>query len=621
VDVVRRARQARLFQDLGETELVRAECALAGGDAQLARLHASAAGRRFARRGNLRWQRKAQLATLRSERAALGDVDTRSGRAALDRLAARADALAAACRRERRADLARSAEVLAAECRLRAGLRVDGVVAPAMRSTDPLPLRLQVREVRALAAARNADTAGALREVRRGLDELGAFQRTLGSLDLRTAGAVHGVALARIGLDVTLGGGRPGDVLAMVERSRAISTRLPRLRPPADDRTATLLGELRRVEEEAAGLEGDPDARTELARLRSRAATLQRDVRARAWELEGDDGSTVADAPRLSHVQAAVRDTGSLLVSYARHRGEWLAVVVRRGRAELHRLAPAAEVAEAVRRVRGDLDAAATPHLPGPIAATVGASLRSGLARLDQLLLSPLGVTGESLVLSCSGPLTVLPWSLLPSRSGLPTVVTPAAGTWLRSRARPRPARPRVTALAGPGLHESEREAEQVAATWPGAELLTGGAATASAARATFSRAEVLHVAAHGAHRHDNPLFSSLRLADGPLYAYEIDPARGAPACVTLSACEAGLATLRAGDEGLGLTHVLLHVGVGAVVAGVARVRDDVAATTMRRVHEEMARGTPSAEALAAALVETRDAPAPAPFVSFGSAW
>jgi CHAT domain-containing protein len=160
-----------------------------------------------------------------------------------------------------------------------------------------------------------------------------------------------------------------------------------------------------------------------------------------------------------------------------------------------------------------------------------------------------------------------------------------------------------------------------VAATWPGAHLLGGPAATTAGAHAALAGSDVLHVAAHGTHREENPLFSSIRLADGPLYAYEIDPARGTPACVTLSACEAGLATIRPGDEGLGLTHVLLHVGVASVVAGVARIRDEVADTVMRRVHALMASGTDTAEALATATGEARDAPVPAPFVAFGAAW
>jgi uncharacterized protein YoaH (UPF0181 family) len=42
---------------------------------------------------------------------------------------------------------------------------------------------------------------------------------------------------------------------------------------------------------------------------------------------------------------------------------------------------------------------------------------------------------------------------------------------------------------------------------------------------------------------------------------------------------------------------------------------------TMQRVHEEMAAGASSAEALARAQAEGRDAPVPAQFVGFGSSW
>ena len=615
-----RARELRLFQDLAEIELVRAECALVSDDPARARALAGSARRRFVRRGNQRWQRKADLLVLRGERAVVRDRGGPGRPAALRRIARSADALAATCRAEHRPELARSAEVLAADCRLRAGDDA-GAVPTRLRATDPLPLRLEVREVRALVAGHAGDSRRALVEVRRGLGELSSFQQGLGSLDLRTAAAVHGVALARIGLDVSLEGGRAADVLEMVERSRAISTRLPQLRPPDDERTAALLGELRRTEEDARGLEDDPASSAALTRLRSRASALRGDIRARAWELEGDRASGSSATVTLTSIRSGVRSSGTVLVSFARHRGRWLAVVVRRGRADLHDLAPTDEVTELVRRVRADLDVLAGPHLPGPVADIVRTSLHAGLGRLDALLLAPLRVDGEPVALSCSGPLTVTPWSLLPSRSGCPTVVTPSAGTWLQGLARGRPDRPRVAALAGPGLHESEKEARAVAAIWPGADLLRDDEATTAAARAALARTDVLHVAAHGTHRQDSPLFSALRLADGSLYAYELDPAQGAPGCVTLSACEAGLATLRPGDEGLGLTHVLLHLGVASVVAGVARVRDEVAAATMQRVHEEMAAGADSASALAAALAEGRDGPVPAPFVAFGSAW
>ena len=204
----------------------------------------------------------------------------------------------------------------------------------AMRSSDPLPLRLQVREVRALAAGRDGEPRRALAEVRRGLGELGAFQRSLGSLDLRTAGAVHGVALAQIGLDVTLAPGRPGDVLAMVEQSRAISTRLPQLRPPDDERTAALLGELRALEEEARGLEGDPDAAAEVARLREPGRRPPARHPGPCLGARGRRGRRRGRrTPALPRPGCGPRHRVGLR-QLARHRGRWLAVVVRPGRGD-----------------------------------------------------------------------------------------------------------------------------------------------------------------------------------------------------------------------------------------------------------------------------------------------
>jgi len=114
-------------------------------------------------------------------------------------------------------------------------------------------------------------------------------------------------------------------------------------------------------------------------------------------------------------------------------------------------------------------------------------------------------------------------------------------------------------------------------------------------------------------------LFSSIRLADGPLFAYELDQNSQAAEHVVLSACELGQATIRPGDEALGLTSVLLHLGTRSVVAGVARVHDEVAAEVMPQYHSLLADGMDSAQALAAVCSQPREFPAP--FVCFGSSW
>ncbi len=114
----------------------------------------------------------------------------------------------------------------------------------------------------------------------------------------------------------------------------------------------------------------------------------------------------------------------------------------------------------------------------------------------------------------------------------------------------------------------------------------------------------VVHLAAHGTHETDNPLFSSLRLADGPLFAHELDGTDLHGVVVVLSACEVGLSTPRIGGESLGLTSVLLRLGARAVIASVAPLRDDVAARVMPSLHAELRDGAMPGTALARAVAD-----------------
>jgi CHAT domain-containing protein len=149
----------------------------------------------------------------------------------------------------------------------------------------------------------------------------------------------------------------------------------------------------------------------------------------------------------------------------------------------------------------------------------------------------------------------------------------------------------------------------------PDVSVLSGRAANREALAAAMTSAAVVHVAAHGQHQTENPLFSSLRLADGLLFAHELGET--APH-VVLSACELGLATVRTGDEALGLTSVLLHLGTRSVISGVARVGDRSAAEAMVAYHRLLAAGSDTADALAQAVAATAE---PLPLLCFGTEW
>jgi CHAT domain-containing protein len=128
----------------------------------------------------------------------------------------------------------------------------------------------------------------------------------------------------------------------------------------------------------------------------------------------------------------------------------------------------------------------------------------------------------------------------------------------------------------------------------------------------------VLHVAAHGRHSAENPMFSGLELADGPWFGYDVDRLAAVPDVVLLSACEVGRSSVRWGEELIGMATAWLHAGARCVVASSAAVSDRAAADALVRVHARLAAGDDPATALARAVPPaSADAP-PVPLVCFG---
>lgn len=605
----------RLAQDLGEAELARAECALITGDAAAARRFAGRARTRFRRRGNARWQLVAELVLVQGDLA--------DGWPGL-RLAPVAQRLASDLRDD--VPRARVAALVAVEALL-AGNRPDAA-ADVLRGLnadvahEAVPARVHRRYVEARVALARSDRTRARRHIRAGLTTLAAYQSSFGCIDLRTAGAVHGRRLAELDVLLALQTGRPLEVLAAAERSRAVSSRLPLVQPPADETSAQLLAELRSIVEAGHAGAGDSGAQ------QRRRVLLEREIRARAWTSAGRDAPV---RPALTaKIRAELAAAQATMVSYVYAQGDLHAVVVglsggagggapggvRRGATavRLVPLGPYAPVEEAVRRARADFDMLAAHQLPAGMMASVEASLRRSLDRLDQALVVRAGLvkTGRLVVIP-TGVLGALAWSALPSRRARPTVVAPSATAWTAASAQVTRSEPvDVRAFAGSGLPRASEEVAAIGRHWPGATSATPGH---DAVVAGLAKADVVHLAVHGWHRLQSPLFSCVQLDDGPLFAWEI--AHSAPH-VVLSACELGLATIRPGDESLGLTSALLNSGSRCVVSSVARVGDDAAADVLAEYHRLLSAGQPSDEALAGALA---GADRPLPLSCFGAAW
>jgi CHAT domain-containing protein len=151
---------------------------------------------------------------------------------------------------------------------------------------------------------------------------------------------------------------------------------------------------------------------------------------------------------------------------------------------------------------------------------------------------------------------------------------------------------------AGPGLSGAQAEAEAVAAIY-GTTALVGASASSAAVMAAIDGATLAHLATHGLVRGDNPLFSSLWLADGPLTLYDLERLNQPPSTVVLAACNSARPVVRAGDELLGLSVTFLSQGTSQLVGSVISVPDAETAPLMVAFHRFLAAGYPAASALA----------------------
>jgi len=288
--------------------------------------------------------------------------------------------------------------------------------------------------------------------------------------------------------------------------------------------------------------------------------------------------------------------------------GELQALTLVEGRLRRRELGPVAPLKALLDRLPFALHRMANPEASPASREAAVRLLTDAAARLDALLLKPLPeLENRPLVVVPTGPLHSLPWSVLPSCAGRPVAVSPSATLWHAATARVA-APGEVTVAAGPGLAGAREEAEAVAAIHRTGAIVDG-AATVDTVLTALAKADLAHLAAHGTLVTDHPLFSSLRLHDGPLVCYDLDRLARVPHTVVLAACDSGRSVVHTGDELLGLGAAFLTKGCAQLVASVVPIPDAETAPLMAALHRLLAQGLPVAVALARAQ---RDATGPA---------
>jgi len=594
------ARVARTFgahgmrQSRAEAEFHLAR-SLLGHDPVAAARVAGVAARRFRSLGSTSWAVRADALRVRAalaegRRNVRGEVVAKVARLPSD--AEVAEIVAAL----ERTGFRRDAAVLRATAELRRAQRGLPAGSAARTRTDaPLEVRLLAREAQVARAAARGREADIRRQAAAGIDELARWQASFGSLDLQSAVSMHGQPLMMAGLSSAMRSGSADLLFDWSERARHFNGQVVPLQPPPDPELAADLAELRMLR--AAG--GDW-----LAGARGRE--LQERVRARQWA--GTRAARIEERVSLADLQARL-DADTAVLAYAWSEGSLACVVVTRACARVVPLPGWQEAGAALPGLRADLDVSAAVR-SGPLGDVVRRSLEGRLAELSRLLAeAPVAEAGtRRLVLTTPGVLAGLPWAMLPAMQGHPFTLAASATRWVR-RGRPRADHARAGIAVGPRVARGEEEADAVAAAWRAAGVaaatLRGEAASVDAVAGLAADVSVLHVAAHGRHASDNPLFSGVELADGTLFGYDIDRIPRMPDTVVLSACEVGRSSVRWGEESVGMTRTWLHAGARCVVAAPVVVADDVACELLGAVHEGLARGEAPAEALAAAAAST----------------
>ncbi|MEV0977355.1 CHAT domain-containing protein [Streptomyces sp. NPDC049915] len=566
-----------------ELLLAAARAARPAGDPHTAIARAAVAVRLFAAQRRPWWEAHARLVLIEARFAA----GRASGRLVADaaRVAERLASFGAPAAPE--------ASLLAGRIALALGRPRDAErhLARAARSRHGGPplARITGWAAQALRARAAGSSAGVLRACRSGLAVLDAHRMTLGASELRARATEQGAELAAMAQRASLDGGGPRRLLEWSERWRATALSAPPTRPPADPALLSRLTAFREIAARAEEARGEGRAVPALEREQRR---LEREIRSLTLHLRADapGGADRFDAGRLLE-----RLDQGRLVELAVVDGRVHVLLVGRGRVRRFTAGLLSDAEAEAEHVQAGLRRLAHPGGEARLPVLLAAG-----RRLEELLL------GAAVRHLGSGPLVVVPpgrlhrvpWAVLPSLTERVVSVSPSASSWLRARDTEPPADGRHVLVRGPGLATGGAEVPELAGRYGTPTLLEDEHARAARVLAELDGAALAHIAAHGAFRADSPLFSSLRMADGPLIVHDFERLARSPYRIILSCCDTARFASVGADELLGLVTALLPLGTAGVVAASAPVNDAAVVPLMLALHKGLGAGLSLAEAL-----------------------
>ncbi len=474
----------------------------------------------------------------------------------------------------------------------RAGRQLE-LATTAVRRSRLMQPRVTLHHARATVCLASGDVDGARRQLRRALEVLDATRQLLGG-DAGSSIDTQARSLEHLAIQVAAHESRPMRSLAWMERARAAGHRPRPALPPSSHRAAAdfarlrvVAGDLRRSE-----MAGEPTDE-----LRRRHAELERSMRSEWLRMVHPAGMTTP-LPQLSELKHVIGD--AQVVSMSSSGDSLLAVIADGRRARSCLLGDLAPVVASAQRACTALRSLTATDTAPAVAASRQRTFAAAVNVLDSLLLAPLRLDSPHVVLAVPAGLHAIPWAAMPSLQGRSFTLVPSVRWWIEATSSPPSPAESVLVVAGPRLAEADAEARAVAACHLHTKVLMGPAATVANVGAALAHHDMVHIVAHGQFRHDNPLWSTLELADGPLTVYELERLGRVPPIVVLATCDSGISGTRSGAQLYGLAGTLLMMGARTIVASIGSL-PDIAETrqTMVALHRDLVDGIGASASLA----------------------
>jgi CHAT domain-containing protein len=427
-------------------------------------------------------------------------------------------------------------------------------------------------------------------------------------------------------------------MLVQQAKSRSLADRLLRLGAPATQSEPERISELRqdlnwcyRQIESAKLMHRAGNPSVPVAELTAKARSIESELLRLRAVTDDPAESVLQPLDSSEHLRSAI-PPDAILLEYFESRGNLYLFLITNDRVRLVKLGPMNPIRHSLKLLQFQLGRYRT-H---PESHSTSAGLAAAQHHLEALQEMLLGPACDQLsqfrrwIVAPHRQLHAVPFSALQKDGAcildeIEIIYTPSASVYAACRKRKAAPRSGVYVLAVPDSRSPniEQEAAQVAQLLPDAKLLIGKDASTAAFRDAARNCAILHLAAHGVFRRDNPMFSSIELADGRLSLFDLSSTKLHAGLVVLSGCNTGTAVSVGGDELLSLVRGFLSAGAHCLLVSLWEVNDSSTTDFMVQFYRHLEQGNTPAVAIRLATSDLRKAhPHPyfwAPFILVGA--